>query len=309
MGRRRCGLVFWIRALFLFTDRRASLIVAGVTAEVGYVTTEPETRAHDAYYGRLAGTRPDSPEKFIEWFERTEMSPFHAGGNTKGYVRGLATRRLIEAASKLGRPRSDITVLDAGCGQGNLALYLACIGFHAIGVDLSPVAVIQGKEHAATLGVTSRCEFLAESLAALPLERSSVDFVIGHAALHHFIKYPGIAGEFARVLRPGGEAYFADSWGENRAFRIFHDRAKMAELGDVSLTKPMVEGYFGRWFDVSITPTDWTTMLDKLVVRASPDIARRLSRGFRAVDNRIGRSPGRLRLTLAGAVMTSLRRL
>lgn len=247
-------------------------------------------------------------ESYIREYESTRIAPFYAGGHTKGYVRGEAIRRLRSAADQLGARRSDIHVLDAGSGQGELSVYLAAIGFNVVGVDISTEAKACGDALAAKAGVADRCRFLAESLEKISVAADSIDFVIGHASLHHFIKYEGVPGELRRVMKPGARGFFADAFGENRLFSIFHDKEKMQRLGDVSLNKDLVENYFSD-FEVRITPTDWFVMLDKLYQKFLPGalmpVARKLSRLHFWLDRRIS-TASRFALRLSGSVLTEI---
>jgi len=226
----------------------------------------------------------------------------------------MATRALQASAERLGLPRERIRVLDAACGQGELSVYLACRGFHVVGVDISRegcrAAERLARQVRAGTPEGGACRFIAASLETLPLPEESVDFVIGHAALHHFIKYPGVSAEFARVLRRGGMGFFADSFGENVLFRAFHDKARMARLGDVMLTDAKIRAFFPQ-FAVDLVPTDWFTMLDKLyerlLGRRLRRLRRRLSRLHFGLDRRV---PVRSRFALAcsGSVMTVIRK-
>jgi len=65
----------------------------------------------------------------------------------------------------LGRPQPEITalidagrfhgdVLDAGCGEAAVSLYLAERGFGTVGLDLSPTAIIRARAEAAKRGLT-----------------------------------------------------------------------------------------------------------------------------------------------------------
>lgn len=131
----------------------------------------------------------DNPDDYIKTYEKNVLSPFCRGGNTKGYVRGLAVYKLIESTELMDMPRNSITILDAGCGLGELSVYLACQGFTVVGIDISAEACDSATELSKKIGVSENCSFLAESLEDLSITDSSIDFVIGHAALHHFIKY------------------------------------------------------------------------------------------------------------------------
>lgn len=249
-------------------------------------------------------------EMYKRTYEQARIGPYFSSGNTKGYVRGEAINRLITAADQLEIPRQEITVLDAGSGQGELSVYLACLGFNVIGVDISTEAKACGESLAAKVGIEERCNFLAESLEHLSVKDSSVHFVIGHASLHHFIKYEGVPDELQRILKDGGKGYFADAFGENKIYHLFHDKEKMRRLGDVTLTKKLIESYF-EGFDLVITPTDWFVMLDKLFLKVFPKnwnpLIRKISRINNWIDRRIPAS-SRIALFLSGSVLTEISR-
>ncbi|TNE88511.1 MAG: class I SAM-dependent methyltransferase [Deltaproteobacteria bacterium] len=266
-----------------------------------------EREAYRDFYSRDANL-PAEAGAFVARFEREQMSPHGHGGTTKGYVRGLAVRALLDAADRLGRPRDQIHVIDTGCGSGKLSVYLALQGFRVTGVDVSESATRVSGELAEALGVSERASFLTESLESLSLPDDSVDFVIGHGALHHFIKYEGVPSELLRVLRPGGEGFFADAFGENRAYHLFHDREKMERLGDVILTRQLIFDYFAD-FEVELVPAGWFTMLDKLYGQVLPKAARPAVRAMSRVHHRVDRlieGTGK-GLRLAGSVVTHIR--
>jgi 2-polyprenyl-3-methyl-5-hydroxy-6-metoxy-1,4-benzoquinol methylase len=258
------------------------------------------------YKGQLSSLiKAGSPEKYIRDYEAQRLSPYYKRGNTKGYVRNLAVQSLLAAADRVSSLREKVHVLDAGCGRGELSVYLGCQGFRVTGVDISEEGVRVSKELAESIGVTDRCQFLAESLEHVSLPNEACDFVIGHAALHHFIKYAGVSEELRRILKPGGEMFFADSFGENKIYHLFHNRAKMERLGDVILTKDLIEKFFANC-RVELVPTDWFVTMDKLFLRLLPSrlepLIRSGSRLWWTLDRLMPHS--RLTLYLSGAVMT-----
>jgi ubiquinone/menaquinone biosynthesis C-methylase UbiE len=276
----------------------------------------PDRSAHDSLYRGTVSplAAAGSIEAYCAAYERTHLSPYWTGGRTKGFVAGMAARALLTSAERVGLPPERLLVLDAACGQGELSVYLACRGFHVVGVDISREGCEAAARLARQLGVGTseggRCRFIAASLENLPLPGGSVDFVIGHAALHHFIKYAGVSAEFARVLKGEAMGFFADSFGENPLFRVFHDRARMTRLGDVPLTAAMIRAFFSQ-FAVDLVPADWFTMLDKLYERISGrrfrKLRRRLSRLHFGLD-RLVPTQSRLALACSGSVMTVIRR-
>ena len=250
----------------------------------------------------------DDSEQYIRIYRKTRIGPYYRSGNTKGYVRGEALNRLIADADELGVPREEINVLDAGSGQGELSVYLACLGFNVVGIDISSEARACGEYLADKVGVGHRCNFHAESLDHITVEDSSIHFVIGHASLHHFIKYEGVPGELHRVLVDGGKGFFSDAFGENKLYHLFHDKEQMRRLGDVTLTKKLIESYFEE-FDLVITPTDWFVMFDKLLLKICPKnwspATRKISQLNNWIDRRLPNS-SRIALFLSGSVLTEI---
>ena len=247
-------------------------------------------------------------EEYIQVYERTRVGPYYQSGNTKGFVRGEAIRKLIADADNLGISRQEVNVLDAGSGQGELSVYLACRGFNVTAVDISSEAKVCGEYLADRIGVADKCNFRAESLDSVSVVDSSMHFIIGHASLHHFIKYEEIPREFCRILKQGGKGYFADAFGENKLYHLFHNKERMRRLGDVTLTKDLIESYFHE-FEVRITPTDWFVMLDKLLLRVFPNewdpLVRKISRVNNSIDRHVSTS-SRVALFLSGSVLTEI---
>lgn len=270
-----------------------------------------DRQGHDELYSSLEYPlfQATNLEDFRSRFESRVIAPFCEGGGTKGYVRGTALRSLLGYMNS--RPHADrpARILDAGCGVGELTVYLASEGFEAVGLDVSSVAVQMGQRLARRLGIKGECAFIQGSLEQIPLPGNSIDGVIGFASLHHFIKYAGVPEELQRVVRPGGEAYFADSFGENPLYRVFHDREAMHRLGDVVLTRKKVLRYFSGC-EVEMWPTDWFVMLDKLYGRIlkgrALGLVRKISRVHYALDRKIP-AARRLSLALSGSVMTKVR--
>jgi ubiquinone/menaquinone biosynthesis C-methylase UbiE len=263
---------------------------------------------YDQYYKSSMGFMPCShnPIEYLHNFEVTHLKPFCHGGNTKGFVRSLATQCLLKNADDKKQPRNKTKVLDAGSGSGQLSVYLACLGFNVIGVDISCEAIKKADELATGIGVEQKCTFIERSLEDTSLPDESIDFIIGHSALHHFIKYRDVPGEFRRILKPGARGFFADSFGENFFYHIFHNKQKMTQLGDVPLSASLINSYFSE-FDVELTPTDWFVMLDKLYLKVLPvkfkQAIRTLSRLHFWLDRKIPAN-SRLILFLSGSVMT-----
>lgn len=97
------------------------------------------------------------------------------------------------------------TVLDAACGTGRFAAYLAAQGHHVIGVDSSPDMLARARAR------VPHGEFLLGDLHQLPLLNDAMDIVACALALSHLPALEPAMEEFARVLRPGGHLVISDT--------------------------------------------------------------------------------------------------
>ena len=97
--------------------------------------------------------------------------------------------------------------LDAACGTGRHAAYLASLGHTVIGVDSSPGMLARARVK------VPEGEFHEADLHQLPLEDDSVDLVVCAIALVHLADIEGPFREFARVLRAGGHLVVSNQSG------------------------------------------------------------------------------------------------
>jgi SAM-dependent methyltransferase len=102
-----------------------------------------------------------------------------------------------ESAGSLGPPG---VVVDLGCGLGTEVGYLASLGWHGVGVDLSAPAL----SRAASSQPGAR--FALADVTRLPLRAGAVDLLLDRGCFHYLGSYARTcyAAEAARVLRPGG---------------------------------------------------------------------------------------------------------
>ncbi len=94
--------------------------------------------------------------------------------------------------------------LDAACGTGRYAAYLAARGHRVIGVDGSQEMLLRAR------GRVPQARFVLGDLHGLPLPDDAVDVVVCALALAHVPALEPVMGEFARVLRPGGHLVLSD---------------------------------------------------------------------------------------------------
>jgi SAM-dependent methyltransferase len=252
---------------------------------------------YDDLYGdrHLTALGSASLEEYTLEFENRFARPFCEGAWAFG---GTALRQALKQidtfAEVSGRPRHELRILDAGSGMGYSSVYLAARGYDVTGIEISNAGVLKARELAATFGLQN-CRFEAASLDDTGLPDQGIDIIYGRNTLHHFIKYPNVAHEFRRIVKPGGMAIFIDPFGENVFKNLMQDKEKMRRLGDVLLTKPLIEEFFAHE-QVTLTPFDWFGMLDKLLIKAMgwrryQQPIRRFGRVTLRLDQRVGQEP------------------
>ena len=95
--------------------------------------------------------------------------------------------------------------VDLGCGAGHYAVWMATLGFHMTGVDLSPKALELARALAARRGVA--CEFVELDLTTdVSAMAGAFDFAYDWEVLHHVPprERDRYVANVHRMLHPGG---------------------------------------------------------------------------------------------------------
>lgn len=108
-------------------------------------------------------------------------------------------------AEKLNLPKNSL-VLDAGCGEGNVAIHLAQKHDLVIrGVDLLEVAINRAARKAKQLNLQDKVEFIVGDYSKLNFPNNSFDGVFTMETLVHAVNYRQALEEFRRLLKPDGK--------------------------------------------------------------------------------------------------------
>ncbi len=114
------------------------------------------------------------------------------------------------------------TLLELGCGMGNLTLPLARAGFQMVGIDISTTAIEVARERASF----NECEgrFLVGDVTSAETYRSleKVDCVLDGLCLHCIIGLDrhALLGFVREVLKPGGSFLVITMCGDPRGSRL-----------------------------------------------------------------------------------------
>lgn len=98
------------------------------------------------------------------------------------------------------------TALDAGCGEGADALWLAQRGWRVTAVDVSPTVLDRARERAEETGpeVTARIEWLQADLATWSPAEAAFDLVSSHHVHLPAAAQPRLVPALAAAVAPGG---------------------------------------------------------------------------------------------------------
>ena len=97
----------------------------------------------------------------------------------------------------------DATVVELGCGTGQLSLFLASADRRVIGADLSRASLRLAEEAKARYGLSS-VRFVETDLRAPGLRKGAFDVVIASGVLHHTPDPRASFAKVAKLARPGG---------------------------------------------------------------------------------------------------------
>ena len=97
------------------------------------------------------------------------------------------------------------TALDAACGTGRHAEYLASQGHSVTGLDASPAMLEVARSKIPS------ARFEVADLSSIPLPNEAVDLAVCSLALTHCQELGTPIKELARVLRPGGTLVISDA--------------------------------------------------------------------------------------------------
>jgi ubiquinone/menaquinone biosynthesis C-methylase UbiE len=94
--------------------------------------------------------------------------------------------------------------LDAACGTGRHAATLVEFGHRVVGVDTTEAMLAIARKKVPS------ADFRSGRLEQLPVEDETIDLITCALALTHVERLEPVMREFARVLRPGGQAILTD---------------------------------------------------------------------------------------------------
>jgi SAM-dependent methyltransferase len=163
---------------------------------------------------------------------------------------GRPNRQLVTEAGDL--PPG--TALDAGCGEGGDALWLAERGWRVTAVDFSPVALERAAARAAERGLADRIGWRREDLDVWTPPERSFDLVTAHYLHATWTDRSQMFMRLAAAVAPGGTLLVVGhqhggEWGHGQHHA--HDPGALYTAEDVAAVLDPAE-----WSDVAIETRD-----------------------------------------------------
>lgn len=116
------------------------------------------------------------------------------------------------------------TILDFGCGDGEICVQLALLGYQTTGFDLSPEYIELAKERAKLDGVSDRADFFVADGSDVSIENKTFDMVIVHLVLHH-VDIALCLENVRKHVKPGGSVIIVEPVAYSGALRWLRDKS------------------------------------------------------------------------------------
>ena len=141
-------------------------------------------------------------ERVREFYESAPF-PGYPERDSIEWLRARAERS--EFARMLDRAiPGDATIVDAGCGTGQMTLYLARAGRRVIGADITRASLGLASAAARRFGLEGAVQFVQTDLNRPALRERAFDVVYSSGVLHHTPDPQAAFARIARLARPGG---------------------------------------------------------------------------------------------------------
>lgn len=161
-------------------------------------------------------TLPPAREEELAGFYPLQYAPFEVPTGPLARAMAILQRardRRFPLAALAAAPGGSRTLLDVGCGRGDLAASWIAAGWRVLGIEPSP--------DAAATAASRGAEIVGETLSTVPLQPESVDAVVFRHSLEHVTDPRLDLRRVHAALAPGGRlAVIVPNWGswQRRAF-------------------------------------------------------------------------------------------
>ncbi len=181
-------------------DTALELTADGFRA-VGSQQVFPHIRNVPSLFIPDAGSGADVTDRVKSFYEENPF-PSYEGIEEFGDLvsKGFDNRFSADLLKAIGYNK---TILECGCGTGQLSHFLQLNNNHVLGIDMSLSSLALAVEHRQRNQLT-RAAFAQMNIFNLAVKDASFDVVISHGVLHHTRDARRAFASIARKVKPGG---------------------------------------------------------------------------------------------------------
>lgn len=130
---------------------------------------------------------------------------YYPSGKNDISLRNAQNRMSDELGKRLNLTKGSL-ILDAGCGEGSVSLYLAQkYDAKFIGLDILDFNIKRAQAKAKKLGIESKISFRVMDYTNLEFKQNTFDRIFTMESFVHVPDYQRTLKNFYRVLKPGGK--------------------------------------------------------------------------------------------------------
>ena len=161
----------------------------------------PNINGVPSLYEPLEGEGEDVTARVKSFYEENPF-PSYEGLEEFGELVNKGSRNAF-SAELLKAIGYNKTVLECGCGTGQLSHFLQLNNNHVLGIDMCLASLSLAVEHKLR-NQLARCGFAQMNIFDMAIKDESFDVVISHGVLHHTFDARRAFSEIVKKAKPGG---------------------------------------------------------------------------------------------------------